>query len=91
MALSPTEKIYIGQNGEAFKAFNVKDGCGIHDLAMPEGIIPVIITARSSGIVKNCCDELGITEVYQGCKNKLETLKDMLNKYSRQDGTIIHL
>lgn len=25
-------KIYIGENGESFKAFNIKDGCGIKAL-----------------------------------------------------------
>lgn len=25
-------KIYIGQQGEMFKAFDIKDGCGIHDI-----------------------------------------------------------
>lgn len=25
-------KIYMGNEGESFKAFDIKDGCGIHDL-----------------------------------------------------------
>lgn len=40
-------KIYLGQNNELCKAFNIKDGCGIHDIAIPKGIIPVIITGRA--------------------------------------------
>lgn len=63
-------KIYMSNNGEMMKAFNIKDGCGIHDILIPSGIIPIIITGRSSGIVLNRCKELGITEVYQGIKNK---------------------
>ena len=67
-------KIYLGQNNELCKAFNIKDGCGIHDIAIPKGIIPVIITGRASDIVLNRCRELGIEEVYQGVDNKAEKL-----------------
>jgi len=70
-------KIYMGQNGEVMKAFNIKDGIGIHDILIPAGIIPVIITGRSSDIVLNRCKELGITEVYQGVKNKIEKLTEI--------------
>lgn len=70
-------KIYMSPSGEATKAFNIKDGCGIHDILIPAGIIPVIITGRESQIVMNRCKELGITEVYQGISNKLEKLKEV--------------
>lgn len=67
-------KIYMSNSGEIMKAFNIKDGCGIHDILIPAGIIPVIITGRSSDIVLNRCKELGINEIYQGVKNKIEKL-----------------
>lgn len=70
-------KIYIGVEGELCKAFHVKDGCGICDILLPSGITPVIITGRTSVIVKNRCNELGITEIYQGIVNKLEKLKEL--------------
>ncbi len=72
-------KIYIGNEGELFKAFSVKDGYGIHNLLMPTGIIPVIITARNSTILEKRCAELGITELYQGVKNKIEVLDSILS------------
>lgn len=67
-------KIYMGNDGEVMKVFNIKDGCGIHDILIPAGITPVIITGRSSRIVENRCDELGIKEIYQGVSNKIEKL-----------------
>ena len=70
-------KIYISPYGEAMKAFNIKDGCGIHDILMPAGITPVIITGRTSDIVLNRCKELGITEVYQGVRDKIGKLKEI--------------
>lgn len=71
-------KIYIGKDGEIFKVFDIKDGCGIHDLLIPTEIIPVIITGRSSKILENRCKEIGITELYQGIKNKVEKLDFIL-------------
>ena len=37
-------KIYMGQQGELFKAFDIKDGYGIRHLLPTKGIIPVVIT-----------------------------------------------
>lgn len=74
-------KIYMGEGGEVCKAFNIKDGYGIHDILIPRGIIPVIITGRESRIVENRCKELGITEIHQGVKDKVKRLKDVTLKY----------
>lgn len=43
-------KIYKGNDGELMKVFNIKDGCGIHDILLPRGIIPCIITGIESKI-----------------------------------------
>lgn len=74
-------KIYMGAAGEAMKAFDVKDGCGIKELLPKHSIVPVIITARTSEILQNRCRELGITELHQGERNKLECLQGILSKY----------
>lgn len=71
-------KIYMGPDGEAMKAFSIKDGMVINYILKPVGIIPVIITARNSSIVQNRCNELGITEVHQGKLDKLTTLKEIV-------------
>lgn len=71
-------KIYMGNDGELCKAFCIKDGCGIHDILIPAGIEPVIITGRSSRILENRCRELGITKLYQGISNKIEKLDEVL-------------
>lgn len=76
-------KIYMGTGGEIFKAFDVKDGCGIHDILPQYGIVPIVITARNSKIVENRCQELNIEEVYQGCRDKIGKLKEILDKYSK--------
>lgn len=72
-------KIYVGNKGEVFKVFDVKDGLGIKKL-MAAGILPVIITGRSSEIVTYRCKELGIEDVYQGVKDKLQLLEKIANE-----------
>ena len=72
--------IYMGNDGEMFKAFHVKDGLGIK-LLKNYGIIPAIITGRNSKIVENRCKELSLTEIHQGVKNKAEKLQELMEKY----------
>ena len=40
--------IYIGAEGEMMKAFHVQDGYAIAHILPGKGIVPVIITGRSS-------------------------------------------
>lgn len=67
-------KIYMGSDGEIMKAFDIKDGCGIHNILIPANIIPIIITGRTSRIVENRCKEIGIQDIFQGVDNKIEKL-----------------
>lgn len=69
-------KIYIGNSGEAFKSFDVKDGYGIHCILPCKQILPVVLTGRKSDIVENRCKELEIPYVIQGSKNKVDDLEN---------------
>lgn len=71
-------KIYMGSDGELMKAFNIKDGCGIHDILIPAGVVPIIITGRTSKILENRCKELGIRELHQGVRDKVSKLEEIL-------------
>lgn len=71
-------KIYMGSNGEMFKAFDIKDGCGIKDILPNYNIMPIIITARESKILENRCRELSIEKLYQGERNKIGRLQQIL-------------
>lgn len=74
-------KLYIGNNGELFKTFDIKDGGGIHDILPKYGIEPVVITARKSEIVKNRCKELNISLVFQGVRDKACKLREICKEY----------
>ncbi len=75
--------VYMGENGELCKAFNIKDGYGIVHQLIPAGVTPMILTGRTSKIVENRCKELGITHVYQGVGDKLGKLKGILSSNGR--------
>lgn len=51
--------IYMGNNGEELKAFNVRDGYGIR-CALTSDIEVAIITGRNAKLVEDRCQTLGI-------------------------------
>jgi 3-deoxy-D-manno-octulosonate 8-phosphate phosphatase (KDO 8-P phosphatase) len=73
--------IYILENGEEIKGFNVKDGTGIV-LAKLAGFIIVIISGKKSKVVKKRVEELKIDDYYEGVRDKKRVLEDVLKKYS---------
>lgn len=73
-------KIYISDDGEIMKAFNPKDGLGMK-LLIKHDIIPVVITGRTSDIVRHRCTELDIHVLFQGVHNKGKKLKELMKVY----------
>lgn len=73
--------ITYDENGVEYKTFNVKDGQGIVNITKA-GIKTAIITARENGTVKHRFQNLGMTKLYMGQKNKLNALKEMLEEYN---------
>ncbi|NWQ39162.1 HAD-IIIA family hydrolase [Bacillus sp. EB106-08-02-XG196] len=73
-------KIYVGDSGEVFKAFNVKDGYRLINIEK-YNMIPVIITGKKSEILSKRAAELKIEEVYQGVDDKLKVLDEVIKRY----------
>ena len=69
--------IYVGAAGEMMKAFHVQDGYGIAHILPRMGITPVIITGRSSEIVRKRAAELKISHLHQGIGDKLSKLQEV--------------
>jgi 3-deoxy-D-manno-octulosonate 8-phosphate phosphatase (KDO 8-P phosphatase) len=61
--------LFIGAQGELFKAFNILDGHGVKML-QSAGIIAAIISGRSSEAVARRAAELSIAHVVQGSADK---------------------
>ncbi len=76
--LSDGKIIYNNQRVES-KQFSAKDGLGIK-LAQTAGIEVAIITGRSSEILQQRCDDLGITHLYQNIKNKVKKAQMLLDQ-----------
>ena len=73
--------ITYDENGVEYKTFNVKDGHGIVRMNK-SGFITAIITARRNGTVEHRAKNLNITELYQGRKDKLPALEEIMKKYN---------
>jgi len=63
-------RIYIGEQGEVFKAFSTLDGHGLKLLAR-HGIEPLVITGRDSLAVRRRVADLGIRHAVYGAGDKL--------------------
>lgn len=72
--------ITYDENGLEYKTFNAKDGHGLAKMAK-SGFITAIITGRNNGTVDCRANDLCITELYQGVKNKLPILQGIMDKY----------
>lgn len=73
--------LYISSSGEEIKAFNTQDGHGIRVL-MERNIQVGIITGRVSNAVTTRAQDLGIEILYQGQKNKLSALQEIIEKHN---------
>ncbi|MBI5642438.1 MAG: HAD family hydrolase [Deltaproteobacteria bacterium] len=72
-------RIIYNDEGQETKVFDVRDGHGIK-LLMRAGIESAIITARESKVVEHRAANLGIELVFQGAKNKVAALDEILQK-----------
>lgn len=72
-------RIIIDDLGSETKNFNVRDGHGLK-LLMRYGVDVILLTGRSSKVVEHRAEELGINEVYQGAKDKVEILEGILRE-----------
>lgn len=69
--------LFIGDDGQEYKAFNSKDGLGIRML-QDSGVEVGIITGRTSDVVRHRMKNLGVTHLYQGQKHKLPAYEKLL-------------
>ena len=68
--------LYIGDDGQEYKAFHSKDGHGMVML-QNSGIQIAIITGRTSDVVRIRMEGLGVQHVYQGRRDKLPAYKEV--------------
>lgn len=71
--------LFVGDDGQEYKAFHSRDGFGIK-LLKESGVAIGVITARSSNVVQHRMDNLGIEHVYQGQLEKLPAFEELVAK-----------
>lgn len=70
--------LYSGENSES-KSFHTADGFGLR-LLHEAGVATGVITARKSTVVQRRAEELKMSHIYQGAKNKNIAFKEILAK-----------
>ena len=82
--------IYMGNNGEELKAFNVRDGYGIR-CALTSSIEVAIITGRKAKLTEDRCATLGIKHLYQGQSDKLLAYRELIATLSLQPEQVAYV
>ena len=82
--------IEYDSNGVESKHFHVRDGHGLK-MIQRIGVKVGIITGRESSIVQTRAEELGISIVHQGAKNKLEPYEQILRQYDFNDSQVAYV
>jgi len=82
--------LFIGDDGQEYKAFNSKDGHGMRML-QDGGVDIAIITGRVSKVVEHRVKDLGIRHVYQGKRQKLPAYEELKKIVGLNDEDIAYV
>lgn len=82
--------IYMGNQGEELKTFNVRDGYGIRCL-LTSNIEVAIITGRNAKLLEDRAKTLGIRHLYQGQSDKLLAFRELLDTLSLQADEVAYI
>jgi 3-deoxy-D-manno-octulosonate 8-phosphate phosphatase (KDO 8-P phosphatase) len=82
--------LFLGDDGQEYKAFNSKDGHGMKML-QKSGVVIGIITGRTSEVVRIRMESLGIEHVYQGKLDKLPAYEELRDKLGLTDDQVAYV
>jgi 3-deoxy-D-manno-octulosonate 8-phosphate phosphatase (KDO 8-P phosphatase) len=68
-------RLYYGKEGEALKAFDVRDGHGLRLLRIYGGVRLAALTGRRADLVQQRCSELSIDPVVGSSRDKASALR----------------
>ncbi len=83
-------RLFLGESGNEYKAFHVRDGHGLVML-LESGCQIAVITARSSNIVAERMAALGIEYVYQGEQDKGARLTRLIAELGLSAGEVAYV
>lgn len=82
--------LYLGDNGQEYKAFNSRDGHGMVIL-QHTGVQLAVITGRTSDVVRIRMEGLGVAHVYQGRRDKVPAYEELKDKLQLPDDAIAYV
>jgi len=72
-------RLYIGEHGEAFKAFHTLDGHGLK-LLIAAGIDPLVVSGRDSPALRRRLHDLGVARAAFGAADKVQAAEPLLRQ-----------
>jgi len=82
--------LFLGDDGQEYKAFHSKDGHGMKMLQQA-GVMIAIITGRTSEVVRIRMQSLGIEHVFQGIHDKRDAYDQLKTKVGLSDEQIAYV
>lgn len=82
--------LYLGDDGQEYKAFNSRDGHGMVTLR-ETGVRLAVITGRSSEVVRIRMESLGVAHVYQGRRDKLPAYEELKASLGLPDAEVAYV
>ncbi len=80
-------QLFLGDDGQEYKAFYSRDGHGLVML-QNSGVEIGVITGRRSEVVRIRMAELGVDRVVQGCRDKLAAYEELKREMELSDAAI---
>lgn len=82
--------LFLGDDGQEYKAFNSRDGHGMKML-QDNGVVIAVITGRTSKVVSLRMASLGIEHVYQGARDKAPAYIELRTRLGLDDAQIAYV
>ena len=82
--------LYYTDDGHQMRKFNVKDGMGIV-AAMAAGVEVCIITASKADVITKRAQDLGVTHIFPGVEDKLQTLSGLCAELAINLSEVAHI
>ena len=83
-------KLYISDDSTVIRAFDVKDGYGVHYI-IKNGIRVAIISGKDENSIRHRAKTLGIRELFLGSRDKLKPYNILKQKFNLKDEEISYI
>jgi 3-deoxy-D-manno-octulosonate 8-phosphate phosphatase (KDO 8-P phosphatase) len=80
--------VWMYADKETVRCGNIKDGFAIQ-YAVKKGYVIALISGATSMSINNRMESLGVTQIYTGCANKMQTYRMFLEKNGLQEHQVL--